>query len=311
MRSPSKDGENRPHYDAHVCAAVEGPSARMPGFIPSLTDALLILLPVLFAVGWRLRGRLREQRAEARRLRQRSEQLQRDSQRCLGELREELARLAGLAHQVGTLGNECDTALQQQQRKLDEVGAALVQIKVESRQLEDDARLVGSESRQSMRLATQGQAGLSATLMAFRCVERRVQDAGVVQAEPSQELRVLARQGRDQTYDANLALAGITAAASTIEERALSIGVACEAQARGVESLDAALSDVQRLAFASAWRSRQARAASEALLDGARQLEARIHDLQQDDGGADAAVQDPDSSLPRPDALPGPGTGAR
>jgi len=282
----------------------------MFGFTPTLTFCLLLLLPVLLAVGWRLRIRLRQQRAEARRQRQRSEQLQRDSQRCLGELREELARLASLARQVGTLGNECDTALQQQQRKLDRVGAALVQIKVESRQLEDDARLVGSESRQSMRLATQGQAGLSATLMAFRCVERRVQDAGVVEAEPSQELRVLARQGRDQTYDANLALAGITAAASTIEERALSIGVACEAQARGVEALDVALTDVQQLAFASAWRSRQARAASEALLDGAQRLEARIHDLQQDDGGSHDAVQGPDRALPRADALPGPGTGA-
>ncbi|MHA6194577.1 hypothetical protein ACX3YG_09430 [Pseudomonas wadenswilerensis] len=283
----------------------------MSGFTPTLTYCLLILLPVLFAVGWRLRVRLHRQRAEARRLRQRSEQLQRDSQRCLGELREDLARLSALARQVGALGNECDTALQQQQGKLDLVGAALVQIKVESRQLEDDARLVGSESRQSMRLATQGQAGISATLMAFRCVERRVQDAALTQAEPSQELRVLARQGRDQTYDANLALAGITAAASTIEERALSIGVACEAQARGVEALDVALSDVQRLAFASAWRSRQARAASEALLDGAQRLEARIHDLQRDDGGTDAAVQEPGSSLPRPDEMPGPGTCAR
>ncbi len=283
----------------------------MSGFTPTLTYCLLLLLPVLVAVGWRLRVRLRRQRAEARRLRQRSEQLQQDSQRCLGELREELAQLAELAHQVGALGNECDTALQQQQRKLDQVGAALVQIKVESRQLEDDARLVGSESRQSMRLATQGQAGISATLMAFRCVERRVQDAALTQAEPSQELRVLTRQGRDQTYDANLALAGITAAASTIEERALSIGVACEAQARGVEALDAALSDVQRLAFASAWRSRQARAASEALLDGARRLEARVHDLQQDDGGTHAAVQESASALPRPDEMPGPGTCAR
>lgn len=283
----------------------------MPGFTSTLMLCLLFLLPVLLAVGWRLRVRLQQQRAEARRLRQRSEELQRNSQRCLGELREELARLAGLARQVDTLGNECDTALQQQQRKLDRVGAALVQIKVESRQLEDDARLVSSESRQSMRLATQGQAGLSATLMAFRCVERRVQDAEVVSAEPRQELRVLARQGRDQTYDANLALAGITAAASTIEERAQSIGVACEAQARGVEALDVALSDVQRLAFASAWRSRQARAASEALLDGAQRLDARIHDLQQDDGGTHDAVQDPDASLPRPDALPGPGAGAR
>ncbi|MDR0276550.1 MAG: hypothetical protein LBJ37_01550 [Paucimonas sp.] len=280
----------------------------MTGFTSTLMFCLLLLLPVLCAVGWRLRVRLRQQRAEARRLRQRSEQLQRDSQRSLGELREELAHLASLARQVGTLGNECDTALQQQQRKLDRVGAALVQIKVESRQLEDDARLVGSESRQSMRLATQGQAGLSATLMAFRCVERRVQDGATTQAEPSQELRVLARQGRDQTYDANLALAGITAAASTIEERALSIGVACEAQARGVEALDVALSDVQRLAFASAWRSRQACAASEALLDGAQRLEARIQDLQQDDGGTHAAVQESGSSLPRTDEMPRPGT---
>jgi len=269
---------------------------------------LVLLLLVLLVVGWRLCLRLRHQRVQLRLLRQRSEAVQRQASARLGQMREELQRLAELADQVSLLNNECDTALQQQQRKLDQATAAFVQIKVESQQLADDAREVNCESRQSMRLAAKGQAGLSATLMALRSVDRAITTA---QAAPNQEVRVLARQGRDQTYDANLALAGISAAASSIEERGLSISVACEAQARGVESLDAALSDVQQLAFTSAWRSRQARAASEALRGEALRLDARMRDLQEDDGGEHDGIEEIAASLPGLVERPAPPTGER
>lgn len=256
-------------------------------------------------------------RAHAQALRERSRAVQREAGHSLGQMREELAHLRTLARQVGALSAECDTALQQQQRKLEQALAAFEQIKIEGRQLADDARHVGSESRQSMRLALKGQAGLSATLMAFRSVDQTVHAAAAPQAGLGHEVRVLARQGRDQTYDANLALAGISAAASSIEERGVSIAVACEAQQRGVQALDEALAHVQRLGFASAWRSRQARAASEALQQEAARLDERVrdcpwtHDLQQDDGGKDAAVQEPDRSLPRVDEGPGPRACAR
>lgn len=255
-------------------------------------------------------ARLAHWRAQARTLHEHRQSLQREASDCLGLMREELAHLRELANQVGALSNECDMALQQQQRKLDQALAAFAQIKVEGRQLAEDARQVGSESRQSMKLALKGQEGLSATLMAFRSVDQTVLTAPVALG---QEVRVLARQGRDQTYDANLALAGISAAASSIEERGISIAVACEAQERGVQALDEALADVQRLAFTSGWRSRQARAASEALLQDAARLDERlrecpwIHDLQQDAGGKDAAVQDPDRTLSRADEIPGQG----
>lgn len=271
-------------------------------------SAILLFLLV------RQRACLARCRQEARALRQHTLDLQRDVNDSLGRMREELAHLGELANQVGALSNDCDTALQQQQRKLDRALAAFAEIKVEGRQLADDARRVGSESRQSMKLALKGQAGLSATLMAFRSVDQTVL---ATQAALGHEVRVLARQGRDRTYDANLALAGISAAASSIEERGMSIAVACEAQERGVQALDQALAEVQRLGFTSAWRSRQARAASEALLQETARLDERVRehpwmdDLQQDAGGTDAAVQDPDSSLPRTDEVPGQGTGAR
>ncbi|OLS64317.1 hypothetical protein [Pseudomonas putida] len=276
--------------------------------LPAVAGACALVL--LLGLCLDQHARLLRCRAYARTLRERSRALQREVNDSLGLIHAELAHLGELAIQVGALSNECDTALQQQQRKLDRALSAFAQIKVEGRQLADDAHQVGSESRQSMKLALKGQAGLSATLMALRSVDQTVLTAPVALG---QEVRVLARQGRDQTYDANLALAGISAAASNIEERGLSIAVACEAQARGVQELDEALAEVQRLGFTSGWRSRQARAASEALLQEAARLDERLRvapwtqDLQQDAGGMDAAVQDPDRALSRLDQIPGPG----
>jgi|GEM_PF-3328959 len=269
---------------------------------------------VLLALCLSQRARLRRYRQQTRALRRQALTRQREVNHKLGLIREELAHLGELATQIGALSIDCDTALQQQQRKLDRALTAFAQIKVEGRQLADDARQVGSESRQSMKLALKGQAGLSATLMAFRSVD---QSALAAQATLGHEVRVLVRQGRDQTYDANLALAGISAAAGSIEERGISIAVACEAQERGVQDLDDALGEVQRLGFTSGWRSRQVRAASEALLQEAARLDERLRDcpwtqdLQQDAGGTDAAVQDPDRSLPRVDQVPGPGAESR
>ena len=254
--------------------------------------------------------RMAHWRTQARTLREQTQRLQREADDNLDLMRKELAHLRELANQVGALSSECDLALQQQQRKLDQALAAFAQIKVEGQQLAEDARQVGSESRQSMKLALKGQEGLSATLMAFRSVDQTVLTAPVALG---QEVRVLARQGRDQTYDANLALAGISAAASSIEERGLSIAVACEAQERGVQALDEALADVQRLGFTSGWRSRQARAASEALLQEVARLDVRlrecpwVHDVQPDAGGKDAAVQDPDRTLSRVNEVAGQG----
>ncbi|MDU9393773.1 hypothetical protein [Pseudomonas sp. zfem002] len=229
-------------------------------------------------------------------MRQRNASAQSTARAALGQMRGELQGLAGLADQVSLLGAECDTTLQQQQGKLEEVAAALLRIRVESQQLTEDARQVGSEARQSLLLAARGQTGLSATLMALRSVDRAV--LATPAAALGEEIRGLARQGRDQTYDANLALAGVGAAASSIEERGLSLAVACEAQALGIEALDAALAEVRQLALASAWRSRQARAASDALQAEAQRLDARMRDLQQDAGDEKHAVQDPVAALP-------------
>ncbi len=296
--------------------------------LPLIAAALLVPVPVLGGAATasvvagglllvfclRQRGLLQRSREQARELRRDHRDLQRNVNESLGLMREELDHLLDLVKQIGALSNDCDTALQQQQRKLDSAIAAFAQVKIEGNQLADDARQVASESRQSMKLALKGQAGLSATLMAFRSVD---QTAMAAQAALGHEVRVLARQGRDQTYDANLALAGISAAASSIEERGISIAVACEAQERAVLALDEAIGEVQRLGFTSGWRSRQARAASEALRQEAARLAERlrdcpwIQDLQQDAGGKDVAVQDPDRSLSRVDQVPGPGAESR
>lgn len=264
----------------------------MPGLTPPLVFLLLSVLLVLLSLAWRLR----RERARRHRVRQRNASAQSTARAALGQMRGELQGLAGLADQVSLLGAECDTTLQQQQGKLEEVAAALLRIRVESQQLTEDARQVGSEARQSLLLAARGQTGLSATLMALRSVDRAV--LATPAAALGEEIRGLARQGRDQTYDANLALAGVGAAASSIEERGLSLAVACEAQALGIEALDAALAEVRQLALASAWRSRQARAASDALQAEAQRLDARMRDLQQDAGDEKHAVQDPVAALP-------------
>lgn len=248
----------------------------------------------------RQRAHLARCQEQARALREGMRVLQGEASDSLGLMRKDLAHLGQLANQVVALSNECDAALQQQQRKFDLALTAFARIKVEGRQLLEDARQVGSESRQSMKLALEGQAGLSATLMALRSVDRT---ALAARTDLGNEVRLLARQGRDQTYDANLALAGISAASSSIEERGMSIAVACEAQERGMQDLDEALAEVQRLGFTSGWRSRQARAASEALLQEAARLDARLRDgpwmqqTQQDDEGEDAAVQGPDGAF--------------
>ncbi|MFD2641636.1 methyl-accepting chemotaxis protein [Pseudomonas japonica] len=278
----------------------------MPGLTHPFTFLLLSVLLVLLLLGWHLCWRLRRQHARMRRLRQRNASAQRAARAALGQMRGELQGLAGLADQVSLFSAECDTALQQQQGTLEQVAAALQRIKVESQQLTEDARQVGSEARQSLQLAARGQAGLSATLMALRSVDRAL--VAMPAAALGQEVRVLARQGRDQTYDANLALAGVGAAASGIEERGLSLVVACEAQALGIEVLDAALEDARQLVLTSAWRSRQARAASEALQAGTQRLDARMRDLQQDAGDEKHAVQDPVAALPGLAGQPAPHT---
>lgn len=269
------------------------------------TVLLSIVSLALLAWGLRLRGRVNRYRDEAADLRRRLHGLTRNVDETLGGMRAELARLDELAARLGALTGHCDMVLQQQQAKLEQVTCAFDQIKAGGEQLAEDALLVGSESRQSRRLALEGQAGLSATLMVFRSMSRPAGDPDV---------RLLAQQGRDQTYSANLAMAGLSAAASTLEERGTQIAQNCETQRRRVEALDDELAGIAQLAQTSAWRTRQARAASEEILKGATRLKASFgvaeNVVPDNAGGGHVVVQNAHPSVPRPDELPGPLPGA-
>lgn len=225
----------------------------------------------------------------------------------LGHARGETLRLLELAQRIDVLADSCDIALQQQQLKLECSVVAFSRIKVRGQRLAGNAQQVGNESRQSLRLARKGQAGLSASLMAFRSMDQSVRAAACGDMAV-QEVRALARESRDQTYGANLALAGISEAASSISERGTLIARDCEAQERLADEIGDALASIGQLAHTSAWRSRQARAASLELGRRVVQLETRLKAFPwpqglQGQGVPHDGVQDPDPPLPRIDEV--------
>lgn len=223
---------------------------------------LCLLLLVLAC--WQAR-RLRAGRREVETLRQ-----------TLSALHHDALLLAQLAARLNDLTDSCDIALQQQQRKLEHTAPAFARIKDQARKLVGTAQRVDNESRQSLRLAREGQAGLSATLMAFRSMDKSATCAEAEGAMMVQDVRALARESRDQAYSANLALAGISDAASSISQCGTLIARDCEAQGRATDELEGALASIEQLAQTSAWRSRQASAASQELARKAARLETRL-----------------------------------
>ena len=251
---------------ALASAAFCAPPMLVVGMPPSV-----ILLPALGLAVMLFAAR---QALLLRRARQEARVLRGQLDHALGEI----PRLLELAQRIDALADSCDIALQQQQLKLECTLAAFVRIKVRGQQLAGNAQQVGSESRQSLRLVRKGQAGLSASLMAFRTMDQSVRAAaggGIA----VQEVRALARESRDQAYGANLALAGISDVASSISECGTLIARDCAAQERLVEELDGALASIGQLAHTSAWRMRQARAAAVELTQGAVQLGTRLETL--------------------------------
>ncbi|MCU1720259.1 hypothetical protein [Pseudomonas sp. 5P_5.1_Bac1] len=224
----------------------------------------LLSLALLVLAGWQAR-RLSAGRREVETLRQ-----------TLSVLRHDALLLAQLAARLNVLTDSCDIALQQQQLKLQCTGTAFARIKAQGRELAGNAQRVGNESRQSLRLAREGQAGLSATLMAFRSMDKSATAAEAEGAMMVRDVRALARESRDQAYSANLALAGISDAASSISQCGTLIARDCEAQGRATDELEGALASIEQLAQTSAWRSRQASAASQELARKAARLETRL-----------------------------------
>ncbi len=226
------------------------------------TAGLCLLLLVL--AYWQAR-RLRAGQREVERLRQ-----------TLSALHHDALLLAQLAARLNVLTDGCDIALQQQQRKLEHTAPAFARIKAQALKLVGTAQRVDNESRQSLRLARKGQAGLSATLMAFRSMDKSASGAEAEGAMMVQDVRALARESRDQTYSANLALAGISDAASSISQCGTLIARDCEAQGQAADELEGALASIEQLAQTSAWRSRQVSAASQELARKAARLETRL-----------------------------------
>ena len=209
-----------------------------------------------------------------RRARHETDELRRQLQHAHNQM----PHLLELAQRMDALADGCDIALQQQQLKLECTLAAFARIKARGQQLAGNAQQVGDESRQSLRLVRKGQAGLSASLMAFRSMDQSVRAAAAGDMAV-QEVRALARESRDQAYGANLALAGLGDAANSISQCGTLIARDCAAQERLVEELDVALASIGQLAHTSAWRLRQARAASIELARGAAQLGTRLEAL--------------------------------
>lgn len=232
-----------------------------------LVCLLLIVSLTLLALTFRLRARLALARSEASTLRQRLDAMSHSVSETLDGMHEELTRLDELAKRLGALTSDCSVVLQQQQATLERVASVFDALKADGQQLARQVQQVGSESSQSVRLALDGQAGLSATLMVFRSLDTPTEN---------KEVRVLARQGRDMTYSAHIAMAGLSAVASNLEEQGSQIAQTCETQLRRVDELDDALAGIRQLAHTSAWRARQAWAASEELLREMPRLTAKM-----------------------------------